>query len=206
MLAKAVRNKEIMNAHNTEFVRAPITNISPLPSSSVDCIISNCVVNLIPEAEKQLAFNEMARLLHKRGPIAISDILLKKNLPSPQKQDLALYVGCIAGASKVEDYERYLHVAGFKGTSPCYRVFIWANKTLPDVLITDTQKDLNVYKNNVSGEATTPCCATPISNQHREYEIVAAAGEAALQATETDEVDYNEYAGAFAIYAVLAAS
>lgn len=115
MLAKAHRNKELMNAQNTEFVRALITDISPLPADSADCIISNCVINLVPEVEKQLAFNEMARLLKRGGRLAISDILLKKDLTPALKQDIALYVGCVAGASKVEDYEHYLHVAGFKG-------------------------------------------------------------------------------------------
>ena len=115
MLAKANHNKELMKAENTEFIRAPITDISPLPANLADCIISNCVINLVPEVEKQLAFNEMARLLKPQGRLAISDILLKKNLTPVLKQDMALYVGCVAGASRVEDYERYLHAAGFRG-------------------------------------------------------------------------------------------
>lgn len=116
MLAKARRNTELMNVQNAEFVRAPITDISPLPANSADCIISNCVINLVPEVEKQLAFNEMARLLKRQGRLAISDILLKKALTPALKQDRALYVGCVAGASQVEDYEHYLHAAGFKGS------------------------------------------------------------------------------------------
>ena len=115
MLAKAHRNKELTNAQNTEFVRARITDVSPLPANTADCIISNCVINLVPEEEKQLAFNEMARLLKRGGRLAISDILLKKGLPPALKQDMALYVGCVSGASKVEDYARYLDAAGFKG-------------------------------------------------------------------------------------------
>jgi arsenite methyltransferase len=115
MLTKARRNKELTDVQNTEFIRAPITDISPLPANSADCIISNCVINLVPEAEKQLAFNEMARLLKRQGRVAISDILLKKDLIPALKQDMALYVGCIAGASHVEDYEHYLRAAGFQG-------------------------------------------------------------------------------------------
>lgn len=116
MLAKANRNKDLTRAQNVEFVRAPITDISPLPNDSTDCIISNCVVNLVPEAEKQLVFNEMARLLRPGGRVAISDILLKKDLTPDMKKDVALYVGCIAGASKVKNYEDYLRNAGFKGS------------------------------------------------------------------------------------------
>ena len=115
MLAKANRNKDLTRARNVEFVRAQITDVSPLPNDSTDCIISNCVVNLVPEAEKQSAFNEMARLLRPGGRVAISDILLKKDLTPDLKKDLALYVGCVAGASKVQAYEDYLHSAGFKG-------------------------------------------------------------------------------------------
>ena len=116
MLAKANRNKDLTFARNVEFVRAPITDITPLSNDSTDCIISNCVVNLVPEAEKQLAFNEMARLLRPGGRVAISDILLKKDLTPDLKKDLALYVGCVAGAGKVKDYNDYLHNAGFKGS------------------------------------------------------------------------------------------
>lgn len=115
MLVKANRNKAQIDAANVEFIKASITDISPLRDNSADCIISNCVVNLVPEAEKQLAFNEMARLLRPGGRVAISDILLKKDLTPALKNDLALYVGCVAGASKVEDYGRYLRTAGFNG-------------------------------------------------------------------------------------------
>lgn len=207
MLARAYRSKELMNAQNVEFVRASITDISPLPTDTADCIISNCVINLVPEGEKQLAFDEMARLLNRKGRLAISDILLKKDLPPTLKQDLALYVGCVAGASKVEDYERYLYTAGFKGSSIMTHVndlFAHSNHVLPDVLIIDTQKDLNVYKKSLADDESAPCCATPSAVDKR-HEQMAAAGSTISQATQFDEVDYNEFAGAFKIYAVLAA-
>ena len=87
----------------------------PLPSAMADCIISNCVVNLVSEQEKQLVFNEMFLLLKPRGRVAINDILLKRELPSELKTNMALYVGCIAGASLVKDYEKYVGNAGFRG-------------------------------------------------------------------------------------------
>ena len=120
MLAKANRNKALKNAQNVEFVKAPITDISSLPKDSTDCIISNCVVNLVPQAEKQLVFNEMARLLRPGGRVTISDILLKQDLTPDLKMDMALYVGCVAGASKVKDYDDYLSNAGFKGSYLAY--------------------------------------------------------------------------------------
>ncbi len=114
MLERANRNKEKAKADNVSFVESPITKIE-LPDSIADCIISNCVVNLVPEEEKQLAFNEMYRLLKPGGRVAISDILLKKDLTERLKKSMALYIGCIAGASKVHMYEEYLKKAGFKG-------------------------------------------------------------------------------------------
>jgi arsenite methyltransferase len=114
MLARANRNKEQVKADNVSFIESAITKIA-LPDETGDCIISNCVVNLVPEPEKQLAFNEMFRLLKPGGRLAISDTLLKKDLPEGMQESIALYVGCVAGASKVEDYERYLREAGFDG-------------------------------------------------------------------------------------------
>jgi arsenite methyltransferase len=76
------------------------------------------VVNLVPEAEKPLVFQEIFRLLRPGGRVAISDILATQELPMDIKRDLSLYVGCIAGASQVGDYERYLKEAGFQGIKP----------------------------------------------------------------------------------------
>jgi ubiquinone/menaquinone biosynthesis C-methylase UbiE len=114
MIDKANANKEAMNASNVEFVEGTITSI-PLPSAIADCIISNCVVNLVPASEKQLVFNEMFRLLKPGGRVAISDILARKEFTDEIRSNVALYVGCIAGASLVSDYETFLKNAGFQG-------------------------------------------------------------------------------------------
>lgn len=114
MLERANRNKEEAGAENVLFVKSPITKID-LTNECADCIISNCVVNLVPEHEKQLVFNETFRLLKPGGRLAISDILLKKELPDELKKSMALYVGCISGASRVNEYEEYLRNAGFRG-------------------------------------------------------------------------------------------
>ncbi len=129
MLARARANAKKGGIENVFFVESTITSIalsapdapSTEPSAemtvSADCIISNCVVNLVPEDDKQKVFNEMFRLLKPGGRVALSDILAKKELPDHMKQSLALYVGCIAGASKVEAYEQYLKNSGFEGMS-----------------------------------------------------------------------------------------
>lgn len=114
MLKRAEANRVKTGATNVSFVESLITEIA-LPDETADCIISNCVVNLVPETEKQLVFNEMFRLLKSGGRVAISDTLAKKDLSPELKNSMALYVGCIAGASLVSDYERYLQEAGFRG-------------------------------------------------------------------------------------------
>ncbi|KAJ5306231.1 hypothetical protein PENANT_c077G01497 [Penicillium antarcticum] len=175
MLELARQNATNVGAANVAFIEAFITSI-PMSSSTVDCIISNCVVNLVPEAEKQLVFHEMFRLLKPGGRVAISDILAKRELPVEIKTDLSLYVGCIAGASQVSDYERYLKEAGFQ-----------------DTLILDTNSDLNLYKEMWQGEqvsesaASGSCCNTKSRPS---------------QKTKMSDVDFNFWTGSFKIFAI----
>lgn len=117
MINRANKSRVESNSQNVSFVESKITDI-PLQSSIADCIISNCVINLVPAEEKQLAFNEMFRLLKPGGRLAISDILLKQALPDNLQPCMALYTGCVAGASQVAEYEKYLQVAGFQRVSP----------------------------------------------------------------------------------------
>src|SRR6187401_2634944 len=90
---------------NVEFHKAAIDKL-PLPDASVDCVISNCVINLAPD--KPAVFREIARVLKPGGRLAVSDIALKKPLPPELGQDLMAYVGCIAGAIAIDDYQRQL--------------------------------------------------------------------------------------------------
>ncbi|KAL2264558.1 hypothetical protein VTJ83DRAFT_7068 [Remersonia thermophila] len=146
MLARAERIKSTQPASygptsHISFVKSNITSID-LPSETADCIISNCVINLVPDAEKPAVFREMHRLLKPGGRVAVSDILAKKPLSEELKRDVALYVGCVAGASQVAEYERWLGEAGFQ-----------------DVMIVDTHADLNVYlETNEDGERKGLCC------------------------------------------------
>ncbi|KAL2273174.1 hypothetical protein FJTKL_04884 [Diaporthe vaccinii] len=140
MLARANEIKAKHNKTNVSFVDAHITDMSAIPSGTADCIISNCVINLVPEADKPLVFREMHRLLKPGGRIAISDILAKKPLPERLRANMALYVGCVSGASLVEQYERYLAEAGFEAGS---------------VVIRNDGADLNVYlETNPDGTRT----------------------------------------------------
>src|SRR5881227_3913572 len=95
---------------NIEFHFATIDKL-PLEDNSVDCVISNCVINLAPD--KPAVFREIARVLKPGGRLAVSDIALKRPLPAEIGQDLMAYVGCIAGAIPIEKYRGQLHEAGF---------------------------------------------------------------------------------------------
>ena len=119
MLDRANKIKAETKRTNVEFVESRITDISVLESGIADCVISNCVINLVPEKEKPSAFVEMYRLLKSGGRLALSDILAKKPLPERLRSDIAMYVGCIAGASVVGDYESFLKDSGFTGRPSC---------------------------------------------------------------------------------------
>jgi len=114
MVERARRNAERGNngkpLTNVEFHLATIDKL-PLPDNSVDCVISNCVINLAPD--KTAVFREMARVLKPGGRVAISDIALKRELPSEIASDVAAYTGCIAGAILIADYKQGLLEAGF---------------------------------------------------------------------------------------------
>lgn len=140
MLARANEIKAKHKKTNVSFVDAHITDMSAIPSGTADCIISNCVINLVPEEDKPLVFKEMHRLLRPGGRVAVSDILAKKPLPDRLRANMALYVGCVAGASLVGEYERYLREAGFEAAG---------------VAVRDDGADLNVYlETNPDGTRT----------------------------------------------------
>jgi arsenite methyltransferase len=104
MLAKAESNASRSQTNNVAFVKSRITSID-LPDSSADVVISNCVINLVPDKEKHLVFKEMHRLLRPGGRVAVSDILTRKPLTEEMKRNVALYVGCVAGASSKSEYD-----------------------------------------------------------------------------------------------------
>jgi arsenite methyltransferase len=114
MLSRAQKNASQASITNVKFVLSPITKI-PLDSETADCIISNCVINLLQQDEKVVCFKEVYRLLKPGGRLAVSDILAKKVFPEELQKDMGLYVGCISGASLVSEYENWLKEAGFEG-------------------------------------------------------------------------------------------
>jgi arsenite methyltransferase len=116
MIELARRNAGRNSYTNVSFVQSDITS-TPLADGTADCIISNCVINLVPQSRKRLVFKDMFRLLKTGGRIAVSDLLALKELPDAIRSNIAAYVGCIAGAAQVSQYEQWLREAGFTGES-----------------------------------------------------------------------------------------
>jgi SAM-dependent methyltransferase len=112
MLALANANKQKAGATNVEFLRGEIESI-PLPDNSVDVIISNCVINL--SADKQRVIEEAFRVLKPGGRFAVSDVVVRGDVPDEVKRNMELWVGCIAGALEEDEYRRLLEAAGFTG-------------------------------------------------------------------------------------------
>jgi len=110
MIERANENAKKYDYTNIEFKLGDIENI-PLKDSSIDVIISNCVINLVPDKEK--AFSEAYRVLRKGGRMYLSDIVLLGELTKEQKKDEKLLSGCVAGASQKEDYIKKIKQAGF---------------------------------------------------------------------------------------------
>ena len=111
MLALARENQKKAGVENVEFLKGEIENI-PLLDCSVDVIISNCVINL--SADKDRVFREAFRVLRPRGRFAVSDVVVRGNVPDEIRKSMLLWVGCIAGALREEDYVAKLEKVGFE--------------------------------------------------------------------------------------------
>jgi arsenite methyltransferase len=114
MLNLARENKRKSGLTNVEFLRGEIENI-PLPSESVDVIISNCVINL--SADKPRVIREAHRVLNPGGRFAVSDVVLRGELPEPVLRSIGLWTGCVSGALHEDEYRRLLNAAGFTDVS-----------------------------------------------------------------------------------------
>src|SRR5690242_20527114 len=114
MLALARKNAAEAGVTNVEFLRGRIEEI-PLPNASVDVIISNCVVNL--SGDKKRVLEEAFRVLKPGGRFAVSDVVVRGELPPDVKRSMELWVGCVAGALSDEEFVRLLREAGFEAPS-----------------------------------------------------------------------------------------
>jgi arsenite methyltransferase len=194
MIERARANAKAGGYTNVDFHLSTIDKI-PLPDASVDCVISNCVLNLAPD--KPAVFREIARVLKPGGRLAVSDIALKKELPEAIAKSVAAYVGCIAGAIRIDDYRNGLLAAGFE-----------------HVEIVDSGADLNAY---AKVENQSGCCSpamdtagqTNASNPLQVVESSCCSPGPAADATLHDELktllanyDVNAAAASVKVYAI----
>jgi SAM-dependent methyltransferase len=177
MIDRARANALSGHFPNVEFHLATIDRL-PLPDNSVDCVISNCVLNLAPD--KPAVFREIARVLKPGGRLAVSDIALKADLPPAIATSLAAYVGCIAGAIPIETYRQEL-----------------ANAGLSNITLVDSGADLNAYAKvenqsaccSPSMDTPTSCCSPQPTSVHTDlatlletYDVNAAAASIRIYA------------------------
>jgi arsenite methyltransferase len=110
MLALARENQRQAGVENVEFLKGEMENI-PLPNSSVDVVISNCVINL--SADKDRVLREAFRVLKPGGRFAVADVVVRGQVPEDVRRSMLLWVGCVAGALEEDDYRAKLEAAGF---------------------------------------------------------------------------------------------
>ena len=110
MIEQATKNASKLNYKNVEFVLGEIEDL-PLSDGIADVVISNCVLNLVPDKAK--AFHEVYRILKKGGHFCVSDVVLKGTLPENLQKQAELYTGCVSGALQMEEYLSVIRINGF---------------------------------------------------------------------------------------------
>lgn len=166
MIEKARANAEKLGFHNVEFRQGDIEKM-PVTSNLADVIVSNCVLNLVPN--KHGVFKEIFRVLKPGGHFSISDIVLVGNLPLKIKEAAEMYAGCVAGAIQKEAYLELIKITGFEN------MFIQKEKPIivPDDILSDylSEEEIQEFKDSGTGiysltvyaekaiADSEPCCA-----------------------------------------------
>ena len=161
MIEKARTNAEKLGYNNVEFRLGDIENI-PISADVVDVVVSNCVMNLVPDKPK--AFSEVYRILKTNGHFSISDIVLTGDLPERIKNAAEMYAGCVASAIQKDAYLQIIKDAGFKNiTIQKEKPIIIPNDILANYLNEEEIATYNANKNiifsiTVYGEKQSSCC------------------------------------------------
>jgi SAM-dependent methyltransferase len=181
MIDRARANAATGGYDNVEFHLSTIDRI-PLPDASVDCVISNCVLNLAPD--KPAVFREIARILKPGGRLAVSDIALKAELPPEIANSLAAYVGCISGALRIDDFRTQLASAGFE-----------------HIQVVDSGADLNAYT-KVEGQSA--CCSPSMDGSASCGPNAETSSERGYLTSLLATYDVNAAAASVKVYAIKA--
>lgn len=146
MIAKARKNADKLDFNNVEFRHGDIENM-PVSDNTADVIVSNCVLNLVPD--KRNVFREIFRTLKPGGHFSISDIVLVGDLPEAIREDAEMYAGCVAGAVQKEQYLEFIRESGFE--------VLTLQKEKPIVIPDDIlgrylpESDIEAFKNSSTG-------------------------------------------------------
>lgn len=163
MIQKARTNVEKMGYNNVEFREGDIDNM-PINDEIADVIVSNCVLNLVPD--KQKVISEIFRVLKPGGHFSIADIVLVGNLPEALKQDAEMYAGCVAGAVQKTDYLKAIKDQGFQSISLQKEKPI----TIPEDILEKYLSESELLQFNKSGIgifSITVYGEKPKGNQHK---------------------------------------
>lgn len=152
MVAQAQANALKGGYNNVEFRLGEIEDL-PVADDSVDLIISNCVINLVPD--KRQAFQEAWRVLKPGGRMLISDLVLEQELPELLRESIEAYVGCLAGASLKDDYLAAIRAAGFKGIKIMGEDSFPIDFMVNDPTVQEVIKNMSVNKEQLQGIAAT---------------------------------------------------
>ncbi len=159
MIEKARGNVDKLGFTNIEFRHGDIEKL-PIAPGIADVVISNCVLNLVPDKRK--VFSEIFRVLKSKGHFAISDIVLEGQLPEKLKSAAEMYAGCVSGAIKKDEYIKLIHEKGFVNISLLQEKKI----SVPDDILLQVigKEELDNFKNGNTGiysitvYAEKPCC------------------------------------------------
>jgi SAM-dependent methyltransferase len=167
MLALARENQKKAGVENVEFLKGEIEHI-PLPENSVDVIISNCVINL--SGDKDRVFREAFRVLKPGGRFAVSDVVVRGEVPDDIRKSMLLWVGCIAGALRDDDYAAKLAQAGFESINieptriyniEDARVFLTGKGIDVDAIAAEVEgKFISAFVRATKAPATSCCSST----------------------------------------------
>ena len=171
MIEKARSNAEKLGFHNVEFRQGDIEKM-PVTANIADVIVSNCVLNLVPD--KDAVFKDIYRVLKPGGHFSISDVVLVGNLPDALRKDAEMYAGCVSGAIQKEVYLELIHNNGFKN------VTVQKEKTIviPDDILSNylSTAEIQSFKSGNTGifsitvfaekptEEKTACCGPDCCN------------------------------------------